>query len=113
MSLTPPSARRRTRVHLSQAYTLLGRTADAFREQQSALALTTSASVMTRALLALDEAACRRIEGDHDAAADPAARVWTDLPVLHRSGLVRSRATVLQLALAGRAADHLAQALAA
>ncbi|MEV7775925.1 hypothetical protein [Kitasatospora sp. NPDC086791] len=57
-------------------------------------------------------AACRRIEGNHGAAADLAARVWTELPLLHRSGLVRSRATDLQLALNGRAADHLAQALA-
>jgi hypothetical protein len=43
-------------VHLSQTFTLLGETQQAYAGQEVALALTTSPSVMTRALLVLDTA---------------------------------------------------------
>ncbi|MFE6186519.1 twin-arginine translocation signal domain-containing protein [Streptomyces sp. NPDC056465] len=100
-------------VHLSQAYTLLGDTKAAYRHQDAALALTRSPSVMTRALLALDTAACLNIDGDHREAATMAAGVWDRLPVEHRSGLIRARATVLLDRLDGPAHDHLREALAA
>ncbi|MEW1700338.1 helix-turn-helix domain-containing protein [Streptomyces sp. NPDC091278] len=100
-------------VHLSQAYTLLGDTKAAYRHQDAALALTRSPSVMTRALLALDTAACLHIDGNHHEAAAMAAGVWDRLPVEHRSGLVRARATVLLDHLDGTAHDHLREALAA
>lgn len=104
--------RQKHHVHLSQAYTLLGRTADAYAEQQEALALTKSPSVMTRALLALDEAACRRHDGDHQGAADLALLVWSSLPAVHRDGLIRSRSEGLQRSLTGPAQRRLAEALA-
>ncbi|MEU6972787.1 transcriptional regulator [Kitasatospora aureofaciens] len=100
-------------VHLSQANTMLGRTRAAYAEQLAALALTKSQSVMTRALLGLDEAACQRIDGDHASAADLAVQVWTALPPEHRGGLIRSRTSELQKTLGGGAAHRLAEALAA
>ncbi|MFG2564717.1 transcriptional regulator [Streptomyces sp. NPDC048567] len=100
-------------VHLSQAYTLLGDTKAAYRHQDAALALTRSPSVMTRALLALDTAACLRTDGDHREAAGMAAGVWDRLPAEHRSGLVRTRATVLLDRLDGPAHKHLREALEA
>ncbi|MFF8789182.1 twin-arginine translocation signal domain-containing protein [Streptomyces sp. NPDC015125] len=100
-------------VHLSQAYTLLGDTKAAYRHQDAALALTRSPSVMTRALLALDTAACLRIDGDHREAATMAARVWDRLPAEHRSGLIRARSTTLLNHLDGPAHGHLREALAA
>ncbi|MER8234322.1 helix-turn-helix domain-containing protein [Streptomyces sp. NPDC094049] len=98
-------------VHLSQAYTLLGDTNAARRHQDAALALTRSPSVMTRALLSLDIAACLRTDGDHSEAAHTAATVWSHLPPAHRSGLVRARATNLLDRLDGRAHAHLREAL--
>lgn len=100
-------------VHLSQAQTLLGNTAAAYRHQEAALALTRSPSVMTRALLILDTAACLRTEGDHREAAAMAADVWDRLPTEHRSGLVRTRATAILDRLSGPAHEHLREALAA
>ncbi|MFE6787826.1 serine hydrolase [Streptomyces sp. NPDC057680] len=99
-------------VHLSQAYTLLGNTSDAYAAQEDALALTTSPSVMTRALLAMDTAACLREDGDPTAAAEMAAGVLARLPGPYRDGLVRSRADALHRQLTGRPHDHLGQALA-
>lgn len=99
-------------VHLSQAYTLLGDTGAAYREQAAALALTTSPSVMVRALIALDSAACHAADLDHQAAADLGARTWEQLPPGHRSGLVRARAELLRDRLTGAHRDLLAEALA-
>ncbi|WP_330262025.1 transcriptional regulator [Streptomyces sp. NBC_00539] len=82
-------------VHLSQAYTLLGDTRAAYRAQDDALALTTSPSVMTRALIAMDTAACLRVDGDPGAAAAMAAAVYNRLPPAYRTGLVHSRAQLL------------------
>ncbi|MFJ5726335.1 twin-arginine translocation signal domain-containing protein [Streptomyces sp. NPDC093149] len=98
-------------VHLSQAYTLLGDTAAAYAAQETALALTGSPSVMTRALLEMDTAACLRIDGDPSAAADTAAGVFARLPDSYRTGLVRSRATELQNQLTGRHRERLANAI--
>ncbi|MET9469508.1 hypothetical protein ABZY44_32900 [Streptomyces sp. NPDC006544] len=84
-------------VHLAQAYTLLGDTRAAYRAQDDALALTVSPSVMTRALIAMDTAACLRVDGDPGEAAAMAAAVYDRLPPAYRSGLVHSRAQLLQL----------------
>lgn len=98
-------------VHLSQAYTLLGDTGAAYAAQDDALALTDSPSVMTRALIAMDTAACLRTEGDPTAAAEMAAGVFDRLPRSYREGLIRSRAEALRQRLDGRAHDRLSEAL--
>ncbi|GAB2741142.1 transcriptional regulator [Kitasatospora kifunensis] len=100
-------------VHLSQAFTLMSRTREANAEQEAALALTHSPSVMTRALLAIDAAACLRADGDSTAAADMAAEVWSQLPDAYRDGLVRSRTEALQQSLSGMAHTRLGEVLAA
>ncbi|WP_051810254.1 hypothetical protein [Streptomyces sp. NRRL S-378] len=82
-------------MHLSQAYTLLGDTRAAYRAQDDVLALTTSPSVMTRALIAMDTAACLRVDGDPGEAATMAAAVYDWLPPAYRTGLVHSRAQLL------------------
>ena len=99
-------------VHLSQAFTVLGQTREAYAEQEAALALTQSPSVMTRALLAIDAAACQRADGDLLAAADMAAEVWQQLPAAYRDGLVRSRTEALHHTLSGAAYERLGEALA-
>jgi hypothetical protein len=99
-------------VHLSQAYTLLGDTRAAYAVQDDALALTTSPSVMTRALVAMDTAACLRVDGDPGAAADMAVRVYDRLPAAYRSGLVHSRAQLLHRHLDGAPRQLLGDALA-
>jgi hypothetical protein len=99
-------------IHLSQAYTLLGDSAGGYRAQEAALALTDSPSVMSRALLAMDTAACLRIDGDHTGAAEMASGVWERLPVGYREGLVRSRAQTLHQRLSGSAHTTLGEALA-
>ncbi|MGA5643320.1 transcriptional regulator [Streptomyces cinereoruber] len=99
-------------VHLSQAYTLLGDTEAAYSAQDDALYLTTSPSVMTRALIAMDTAACLRLDGDAAMAAEMAAGVFDRLPVPYRVGLVRSRAEALRQALDGQPRALLGQALA-
>jgi hypothetical protein len=71
-------------VHLSQAYTLLGDTGAAYAAQDEALALTDSPSVMVRALLAMDTAACLRVDGDPTAAADMAAGIFERLPASYQ-----------------------------
>ncbi|MER5811759.1 DUF6545 domain-containing protein [Streptomyces sp. NPDC002033] len=53
-------------VHPSQAYTLLGHTRAAYRAQDDALTLSSSPSVMPRALIAMDTAACLRVDGPDD-----------------------------------------------
>lgn len=98
-------------VHLSQAYTLLGDTEAAYTAQENALDLTNSPSVMVRALLALDTAACLRLDGDPTVAADMAAGVFERLPTSYREGLVRSRAEGLRRTLTGRPQGRLGEAL--
>ncbi|MET8747714.1 transcriptional regulator [Streptomyces sp. NPDC004728] len=99
-------------VHLSQAYTLLGDTRAAHQAQDDALALTTSPSVMTRALIAMDTAACLRVDGDPGAAAEMAAAVYDRLPAAYRGGLVHSRAKLLHRHLTGASHRLLGDALA-
>ncbi|MER5737311.1 transcriptional regulator [Streptomyces sp. NPDC002262] len=99
-------------VHLSQAYLLLGETRAAYEAQDAALALTTSPSVMTRALLALDAAACLHAVKDPSGAAEMAVSVLERLPAGYRQGLVRTRAQALHHRLVGRPRDLLGQALA-
>ncbi|MDT0494085.1 helix-turn-helix domain-containing protein [Streptomyces sp. NPDC012600] len=99
-------------VHLSQAFTLMGRTREAYTEQDSAWALTRSPSVMTRALIAVDRAACVRADGDPATAADLAVNAWVQLPAAYQDGLVRSRAESLCQSLPGRPGDTLRDALA-
>ncbi|MEV5506946.1 transcriptional regulator [Streptomyces orinoci] len=99
-------------VHLSQAFTLLGRTRQAYAEQEAALALTSSPSVMVRALLAMDRATCVHADGDPAAAAELAIDVWEKLPMAYQGGLVRTRAESLHRALTGAAHERLGQALA-
>ena len=99
-------------VHLSQAFTLLGRTREAYAEQEAALALTRSPSVLTRALLEMDAATCLNADGDPSAAADKAVGVWERLPEAYRDGLVRSRAETLHHMLPGDAHARLGEALA-
>ncbi|MFG2416712.1 hypothetical protein [Streptomyces goshikiensis] len=99
-------------MHLSQAYTLLGDSRAAYRAQDDALALTSSPSVMTRALIAMDTAACLRVDGDPGAAAAMAAAVYDRLPPAYRSGLARSRAQLLHQHLDGAPRRLLGDALA-
>ncbi|MFG2979166.1 hypothetical protein ACGFYY_40055 [Streptomyces sp. NPDC048331] len=99
-------------VHLSQAYTLLGDTRAAYRAQDDALALTTSPSVMTRALIAMDTAACLRVDGEPGEAAAMAAAVYDRLPPAYRTGLVHSRAQLLHRHLDGAPRRLLGDALA-
>ncbi|MFJ4186786.1 helix-turn-helix domain-containing protein [Kitasatospora sp. NPDC089509] len=99
-------------VHLSQAYLLLGDSDRACAAQEEALHLTDSPSVMTRALLAMDTAACLRIDGDQTGAAEMASGVWDRLPSGYREGLIRSRAELLHRQLTGRARTFLGDALA-
>jgi hypothetical protein len=99
-------------VHLSQAYTLLGDTDAAYSAQDDALALTDSPSVMTRALIAMDTAACLRLDGDPSVAAEMAVGIFDRFPGSYRDGLIRSRAQALHQALGGRPRDLLGQVLA-
>lgn len=92
-------------VHLSQAFTLLGSTEDAYAEQDAALALTGAPSVMTRALLDIDRATCLSVDGDSGYAAEKAAGVWAALPEPYRSGLVRERAAALCDTISGTAPE--------
>ncbi|MFD3486270.1 transcriptional regulator [Streptomyces sp. NPDC058665] len=100
-------------VHLSQAFTLLGETKQAHAEQEAALALTSSPSVMTRALLALDNAQCLLADRDPQGAADTATEVWKHLPKGFRTGLVRTRAETLRGGLTGKPRDQLTEVLSA
>ncbi|WP_059008679.1 hypothetical protein [Streptomyces specialis] len=82
-------------VHLSQALTLLGETRRAYAHQERALELSRRPSVMTRALISIDRAACLAHDGELPEAADVAARAYGELPVSYRSGLTRARATAV------------------
>ncbi|MEU8892879.1 hypothetical protein [Streptomyces sp. NPDC048442] len=93
-------------------YTLLGDTRAAYAAQEDALALTTLPSVTTRALIAMDTAACLRVDGDPGAAADMAVGVYDRLPAAYRSGLVHSRAQLLHRHLDGTPRQLLGDALA-
>ncbi|MGV9317318.1 hypothetical protein ACWDR0_34875 [Streptomyces sp. NPDC003691] len=86
-------------VHLSQALTHLGETRRAYEAQTEALRLTRSPSVMTRALVTIDEAMCRAHDGDQEEAARIAARAYSGLPVSYRTGLTRTRASALYWSL--------------
>ncbi|MEU5978769.1 helix-turn-helix transcriptional regulator [Streptomyces sp. NPDC047315] len=101
-------------VHLSQALTHLGETRRAYENQAAALTLSRSPSVMTRALIAIDEASCRAQDGERAAAARIASQAFGELPEPYRTGLTRTRATALYRTLPrdtpGR--DGLADALA-
>ncbi|MEV7599848.1 helix-turn-helix transcriptional regulator [Kitasatospora sp. NPDC089797] len=99
-------------VHLSQAYVLLGDSSRSYAAQEAALGLTDSPSVMTRALLAMDTAACLRVDGDQTGAAAMAVGVWDRLPGDYREGLIRSRAELLHQQLTGRAHTALGESLA-
>ncbi|MEU9065081.1 hypothetical protein AB0D13_41235 [Streptomyces sp. NPDC048430] len=99
-------------VHLSQAYTLMGDSSSAYAAQSDARALTSSPSVMTRALLTMDTAACLKADGDVGAAASMAAEAFAGLPASYRTGLIRSRAKALHRQLSGKPRDELGQALA-
>ncbi|MDT0342908.1 helix-turn-helix domain-containing protein [Streptomyces litchfieldiae] len=84
-------------VHLSQALTLLGETRRAYEQQERALALSKSPSVMTRALVAIDRASCLATDGEWDEAARVAAEAFGQLPPSYRKGLTHARAqTVYQ-----------------
>ncbi|RKN47221.1 transcriptional regulator [Streptomyces hoynatensis] len=98
-------------VHLSQAYTLLGDTRAAYAAQAAALALTRSASVMTRALLAIDTATCLQLDGEPAEAARTATTAWQQLPPEHRCGLVRSRIEALHRTLPHGPRGQLEEAL--
>ncbi|GFN03444.1 hypothetical protein Smic_20000 [Streptomyces microflavus] len=89
----------------------MGRTREAYVEQESALALTKSPSVMTRALIAVDRAVCVRADGDPATAADLAVSAWLQLPAAYRDGLVRSRVESLCRSLPGRPGSTLRDAL--
>jgi tetratricopeptide (TPR) repeat protein len=82
-------------VHLSQALTLLGETQRAYAEQTRALELSRSPSVMTRALIAIDRAACLASDGESEEAARVAAQAYGELPPSYRSGLTHSRTQAL------------------
>ncbi|MEU0687077.1 helix-turn-helix domain-containing protein [Streptomyces uncialis] len=98
-------------VHLSQAFTLMGRTREAYAEQEAALSLTRSPSVMTRALLSIDTALCLSVDGDQSAAAELASDIWTRLPDAYRQGLVRSRAESLHRTMSGTAQSRFGDVL--
>ncbi|MFD6913541.1 hypothetical protein [Streptomyces virginiae] len=73
--------------------------------------MTSSPSVMTRALVAMDTAACVRVDGDPGAAAAIAAAVYDRLPAAYRSGLMHSRAQLLHRPLDGAPRQMLGDAL--
>jgi hypothetical protein len=102
---------RKHHIHLSQAFTAMGRTREAYAEQDAALALTRSPSSMIRGLLAMDTAMCLRIDGDPTTAAQTAADAWERMPPQHRDGLVRSRAEALHRKLTGKPRALLGDAL--
>ncbi len=101
-------------VHMSQALTLLGQTTRAYAAQDQALRLSRSPSLMTRALVAIDGAACRAHDGETEEAARIAAQTYSELPAAYRSGLTRTRALALYHSLPHRAGgrDTLADVLA-
>ncbi|MFK0222987.1 hypothetical protein ACIQWN_32980 [Streptomyces vinaceus] len=91
---------------------MLGDTRAAYRAQDDALARTTSPSVMTRALIAMDTAACLRVDGDPGEAAAMTTAVSDRLPRAYRIGLVHSRAQLLHQHLDGAPRRLLGDALA-
>jgi transcriptional regulator with XRE-family HTH domain len=79
-------------VHASQVCTLLGETQRAHAAQQRATELSRRPSVMTRALLGVDRAACLAHDGEPTEAAIVAADAYTTLPASYRRGLTQIRA---------------------
>ncbi|MEU3375502.1 hypothetical protein ABZ734_34385 [Streptomyces sp. NPDC006660] len=86
-------------VHMSQALTLLGETGRAYEAQRAALELSRAPSLMTRALIAIDEASCRVHDGDREAAVGIVTQAYGGLPAAYRTGLTRTRALALYRAL--------------
>ncbi|MEU5124644.1 hypothetical protein [Streptomyces mobaraensis] len=82
-------------VHMSQALTLLGETDRAYETQGRALELSRMPSHMTRALIAIDQAACRAHDGDRAEAAHIAAQAYGGLPASYQTGLTQTRALAL------------------
>ncbi|MFF2189759.1 hypothetical protein [Streptomyces sp. NPDC058155] len=82
-------------VHMSQALTHLGETRRAYTTQAAALELSRAPSLMTRALIAIDEASCRLHDGDRAQAAHITAQAYGALPASYRNGLTRTRALAL------------------
>jgi DNA-binding Xre family transcriptional regulator len=101
-------------VHMSQALTLLGETERAYSTQSRALELSRAPSLMTRALIVIDEATCRAHDGDRERAAQIAAQAYAELPESYRTGLTRTRTLALYRSLPRqtRGVDLLADALA-
>ncbi len=89
------------RVHLSQALTILGETQRAYAEQERALELSASPSVMTRALIAIDRASCLAKDGEPEEAARVAADAYDELPPSYRSGLTLARAFAVYRSVRG------------
>lgn len=99
-------------VHLSQALTLLGETRRAYAQQDRALELSRSPSVMTRGLIAFDRASCLAQDGETEEAVSVAADAFEALPPSYRDGLTHARATaVLRLVSRTPESDRLRTAL--
>ncbi|MCM2390236.1 hypothetical protein [Streptomyces albipurpureus] len=100
-------------VHMSQALTVLGETDRAYQAQTRARELSRSPSLMTRALIAIDQASCRAQDGEPVEAAQIAAQAYGRLPTAYRTGLTRTRAKALHRSLppGTPGADELADAL--
>ncbi|RLU82053.1 hypothetical protein CTZ27_31370 [Streptomyces griseocarneus] len=78
-------------VHASRTYTAIGDTGPADRMQAEALRLISPTSVMSPALIHLDEALCTAAKGDHDSACTQAVHIITTLPPSYRTGLIARR----------------------
>jgi hypothetical protein len=79
-------------VHASRVYTGIGDIGAAKEAQREALRLSRRTSLMSPALIRLDEAACVSHQGDHASACERAVTTMTGLPKQYRSGLVVKRA---------------------
>ncbi|MFD9485089.1 hypothetical protein [Streptomyces sp. NPDC059991] len=86
-------------VHMSQALTHLGETRRAYEAQAAGLQLSRAPSLMTRALIAIDQASCLVHDGDREAAAHVATQAYGGLPASYRNGLTQTRALALCHAL--------------
>lgn len=73
-------------VHMSQALTHLGETRRAYEAQAAALELSRAPSLMTRALIAIDQASCLAHDGDREGAVHVATRAYGGLPASYRNG---------------------------
>uniref|UniRef100_UPI003FD7D0D7 hypothetical protein n=1 Tax=Streptomyces luteireticuli TaxID=173858 RepID=UPI003FD7D0D7 len=100
-------------VHMSQALTLLGETGRAYAAQDEARELSRAPSLMTRALISIDQASCRARDGERAEAAHLAATAYGTLPTSYQTGLTRTRALALYRTLPSDTPglDNLADAL--